>query len=383
MLKSPEEYFSELDFNIGSENVSGKSLNAGERSFIQKYLGEDALTRLQAVDPEPHLKPFAPKPAPRPAFAEPKIEVVQKKIEVAPSPPVVSPEISPSQIASAVSEKTKNEASQDLKVASPAAPTALLEREKTRVEVDVHDKAEEKEKTVVKSDVEVAASEKVETKVDEKVETVAPEKAATRSEIEAKIIDKSIVQTKVEAPAEIATVTETVAASPTMTAVEEISASERVAALKDRLKLEDEIQMVSFYVSGQLFLLPVAAIQEVLRYMELVKVPRAPDFVAGVINLRGRVTPVVHLAAILTDTPNPEYTEKNFVIICGSDNLQLGLIIDKISSMHMLPQNKIIWNAESKLGDSAEFLLAIANLDDKVCGIVAPEIITQKILAQE
>ena len=46
-----------------------------------------------------------------------------------------------------------------------------------------------------------------------------------------------------------------------------------------------------------------------------------------------------------------------------------------------MPQKKIIWNAEAKLGDAAEFLCAIADLDDKVCGIVAPENIAQKILA--
>lgn len=390
MLKSPEEYFSEMDFNIGSDNVSGKSLNAGEKSFIQKYLGEDALARLQAIDPEPHFKPLAPKPAARPKFAEPRIEVVQKKIEVVPATPVVAPKVAPPEIVSPVSARTeasqKIEISEDLKTETriqTATRAPVIEREKKIVEIVAPEA--EKENTLVKAEVKDAVSEKSETKIKERLETVVPvkeaTKEATRAEIAAQAMDKQSAPAKFEVAAETVT-TATCAVSPAPP-VAAISATERVAALKDRLKLEDEIQMVSFYVAGQLFLLPVAVIQEVLRHMELVKVPRAPDFVAGVINLRGRVTPLVHLSAILTNSPNPEYTEKNFVIICGSDNLQLGLIIDKISSMHMLPQNKIIWNAESKLGDSAEYLLAIANLDDKVCGVVAPEIITQKILAQE
>ena len=54
--------------------------------------------------------------------------------------------------------------------------------------------------------------------------------------------------------------------------------------MKDILKKQEIIQMVSFYVEGQLYLLPVAGIQEVLRHMELVKIPLAPHFVAGAIN---------------------------------------------------------------------------------------------------
>ncbi len=46
--------------------------------------------------------------------------------------------------------------------------------------------------------------------------------------------------------------------------------------MKDILKKQEIIQMVSFYVEGQLYLLPVAGIQEVLRHMELVKIPLAP-----------------------------------------------------------------------------------------------------------
>lgn len=152
-------------------------------------------------------------------------------------------------------------------------------------------------------------------------------------------------------------------------------------SLREKLKNEPEIQMVSFFTAGQLFLLPVMSIQEVLRHQELIKVPQAPEFVAGVINLRGHVMPIVHLSALLTNASEHPYSGKNFIIVCGTEQLKIGLVIDRINSMHLLPQSKIIWNAESKLGDSAEFLCAIANMDEKVCGIVEPESIAQKILS--
>lgn len=152
-------------------------------------------------------------------------------------------------------------------------------------------------------------------------------------------------------------------------------------SLRERLRAEAQVHLVSFYIREQLFLLPVAGIQEVLRHIELVKVPLAPPFVAGVINLRGRVTPLIHLGALLTAVPGCDYTERNFILVCGTEQLQLGLIIDRVNSMHMLDQDKITWNVETKLGEGAEYLCAVADLDDRVCGILAPETIIQKLLS--
>lgn len=157
--------------------------------------------------------------------------------------------------------------------------------------------------------------------------------------------------------------------------------AESQISLRDRLRNEARVQMVSFFVRGQLFLLPVTAIQEVLRYMPPVRLPLAPPFVAGVINLRGRVTPLLHLDALLTQERTYRYTTQSFIIIHSSEQMQLGLITDRIQSMHIVEQNKIIWNVEAQLGANADFLCAIADINDRVCGILAPEMIIQKMLA--
>ena len=153
-----------------------------------------------------------------------------------------------------------------------------------------------------------------------------------------------------------------------------------VVLLKNLLRTQARIQMVSFFVRDQIFLLPVAAIHEVLRHLPLIRLPLAPPYVAGVVNLRGRVTPLLHLDALLTNEQHYRYTPQNFIIVCAGDQMQLGLIVDKVHTMYMIEQNKITWNAEVQLGASAEFLCGIADIDDRVCGIVAPDMIVQKLL---
>lgn len=223
-------------------------------------------------------------------------------------------------------------------------------------------------KTQAKAAEEIAAPAKAEAKAVEKttakVEAKAPGATNVAAKIEAKAVEKAAAPAVEAAPAVLRAET-----APTL-------------SLREKMRQATELQVVSFLVAGQIFLLPVAGIQEVLRHMELVKVPQAPQYVAGAINLRGTVMPLVHLSALLTNAKTWNYDKGSFIIITDSSSMQMGLIIDKVSSMHMIPQSKIIWNVESRLGDAGEFLCAIVDLDDKVCGMIAPDTITQKILSE-
>lgn len=154
-------------------------------------------------------------------------------------------------------------------------------------------------------------------------------------------------------------------------------------SLRSQIRELASVQMVSFLVRGQIFLVPVIGIQEVLRYMPIVRLPQAPRFIAGVVNLRGRVTPLLHLDALLTESASYKYTPNSFIIICIANDLQLGLIVDRIDTMHFIEQEKIIWNAEPQLGSSAEFLCGIVDINTKVCGILDAEKISQQVLVAQ
>ena len=151
-------------------------------------------------------------------------------------------------------------------------------------------------------------------------------------------------------------------------------------SLKAQLLSQAAVQMVSFYVREQIFLLPVSVIVEVLRHMPLTRLPMAPPFVAGVVNLRGRVTPLLHLDALLTLDKQHRYTPESFIVGCGSEEMQLGLIVDKIHTMYLLDQSKINWNPEVQLGSSADLLCGLAEINDHLHGIVDPEMIVEKLL---
>ena len=149
--------------------------------------------------------------------------------------------------------------------------------------------------------------------------------------------------------------------------------------LHDELKSEAVIQMVSFYLDSQVYTLPIAAVQEVIRYMPPTSLPLAPEYVAGVINLRGRVTPLLYLDQLITNTKRA-HGEERFIIVCTRHGLQVGLIIDKVHTMYMVKQKQIIWNVESQIGANAEYLCGIVDINDRIFGIVSIDMMVDQVL---
>lgn len=372
MLKSPEEYLSSLSFDLPDQEAGPPNLDAAERVFVEKYLGADSLDGITVQDPEPvplaQLAPPAPRLLP---VRDPEIVIAPPapKIEVAPATSAetergtalvrekITPEIVVAERTQAITIETAEAPSEVI----AKAPVAQTVAQKELVEIRARAITDRAVATTAQPIVEQAAEPVVEQIAAEASEAleIAPAQAAA---------------------AQVSVTSETLA--PVAAVETPADAIRTFTTARDKLKQASHVQVVSFTVADQLFLLPVEGIQEVLRYMELVKVPQAPEYVAGAINLRGTVMPLIHLSALLTNAKTWKYDERSFIIVTGSSSVQMGLIIDKVSSMHMIPQQKIIWNAESKLGDAAEFLCSIVDLDDRVCGMIAPETIAQKLLSE-
>ena len=149
-------------------------------------------------------------------------------------------------------------------------------------------------------------------------------------------------------------------------------------SLEDRLKEEAEVQLVAFTVQGQEYTVPISAVQEVIRFMEPTKLPAAPHFLAGIINLRGRVTPLVRLYDLLGVAG--EDKQNRFIVVCRIGGLQFGLMIEKMKTMYHAPQEKIDWSVEAHLGVTADYIAGLLKGEDGLIGILSVDRIVAKVL---
>lgn len=147
--------------------------------------------------------------------------------------------------------------------------------------------------------------------------------------------------------------------------------------LHETLKVASSIQMIFFHLGEQIYTIPMAAVQEVIRAVPPVRLPLAPPHVAGMMNLRGRVTPLLYLEQML-GAGEPQ--KGGFIIVCTRQGLQVGLIVQKIHNMFTIEQKQIIWNVESQIGTHAEFLCGIIDFEEKVYGIVSIDAIVDHVI---
>jgi purine-binding chemotaxis protein CheW len=145
------------------------------------------------------------------------------------------------------------------------------------------------------------------------------------------------------------------------------------------LKSEEYVQLVGFKVGGQEFTVPIVVVQEVIRHVNPTQLPAAPYFLAGIINLRGRVTPLVRLRTLLG--VGGEDAQSRFIVVVRRKGLQLGLMIDTVKTMYRVGQKGIEWGVESSLGANVEYVAGLMKSEQgKLVGVISIDRIVDKVL---
>ncbi len=93
-----------------------------------------------------------------------------------------------------------------------------------------------------------------------------------------------------------------------------------------------ELQIVGFRVGRETFGLPISLVHEIVRPPEITNVPRAPEHVEGVMNLRGRIVPVIDLRRRF-GTAVLENSRKNRVLVVEVEGRAVGLVVDSASEV--------------------------------------------------
>ena len=103
--------------------------------------------------------------------------------------------------------------------------------------------------------------------------------------------------------------------------------------------MEKEIQIVGFRIGRETFGLPIAMVREIVRVPEITSVPNAPEYIEGVINLRGRIIPVVDLRKRFGE--KVEASKKNRIVVVELETRAIGLIVNSASEVLKIPPSEI------------------------------------------
>lgn len=104
--------------------------------------------------------------------------------------------------------------------------------------------------------------------------------------------------------------------------------------------MEKELHLVGFRVGRETFGVPIAMVREIVRVPEITSVPNAAEFIEGVINLRGKIVPVVDLRKRFKDA-SPETGRKTRILVAEVEGQSVGLIVNSASEVLKIPPSEV------------------------------------------
>lgn len=126
-----------------------------------------------------------------------------------------------------------------------------------------------------------------------------------------------------------------------------------------------QLQLVTFEVAGEEFAVDILAVQEINRMMDLTRVPHSPAEVEGVINLRGKIIPVIDLRKRFNMEVS-ERSEANRIIVVEVVGRVVGFIVDRVHEVLRI-DSSIVEPAPSMVCSiDSEFISGVGKLDDRL-----------------
>ena len=127
--------------------------------------------------------------------------------------------------------------------------------------------------------------------------------------------------------------------------------------------MNNNIQLVVFTLDSQRFALPLSTVERAIRIMEIVHLPKAPEIVIGVINLHGKIIPVVNIRNRFR-LPQREINLNDQLIISNTKKRPLAILIDSVLGVFEFPEKRIV--SADKILPDIEYIEGVAKLEEGI-----------------
>ena len=122
---------------------------------------------------------------------------------------------------------------------------------------------------------------------------------------------------------------------------------------------------LTFVLGKEEYGLEILIVREIIGIMDITQVPQTPSFVTGVINLRGKVIPVINLR-LKFGMEEEEYTKETCIIVVEAGSVLIGIIVDTVSEVIDITDNDIEPTPSFGSNIKSDFILGMGKVKDQV-----------------
>lgn len=146
----------------------------------------------------------------------------------------------------------------------------------------------------------------------------------------------------------------------------------------ERAHRDDILQLVTFNIGDEEFGVDILHVKEIIRMMEITKVPKSPEFVDGVINLRGNVVPIIDLRKRFSML-SKEHDKNTRISVVELGDTVVGFVVDSVHEVLRIPSDTVEPPPPVVAGIDAEYIRGVGKLDDRLLILLD----LQKLLSPE
>lgn len=137
---------------------------------------------------------------------------------------------------------------------------------------------------------------------------------------------------------------------------------------KDEMEEEEDTlkgRFLTFSLDSQVFGIEIKYVTEIIGMQPITEVPEVPVYVKGIINLRGKIIPVIDVRLKFKKEPE-EYNDRTCIIVVDIQNLSVGLIVDNVAEVITIADENIVPPPDYKTGFQNRYIKGIGNAGSDV-----------------
>jgi purine-binding chemotaxis protein CheW len=132
------------------------------------------------------------------------------------------------------------------------------------------------------------------------------------------------------------------------------------------------LQLVSFVVGTEEFAIPILSVQEINRMMQITRVPQSPPFIEGVINLRGKIIPVMDLRKRF-GMPKLENSADARIIVVEVGSRVIGFTVDRVNEVLRISASIVEPAPAMVTGVDSDYVQGVGKLEDRLLILISLE----------
>jgi len=140
----------------------------------------------------------------------------------------------------------------------------------------------------------------------------------------------------------------------------------------------DAAQYAVFRVGGEDYAIDIMRIMEIIRPQKVTRIPKSPEFVEGVINLRGKVVPIIDLRKRFGIASEASDSKKVRVVIVRMAGRVVGTVVDEVTEVLYIRPDQVETTPEAVRGDGADYLMGVGKVGERLIVLLDMEKVLSK-----